>query len=1117
MKSFLLTALICCCNILAFGQDTSFQGRQNFIQQIQLAAAQRPASGSAFTNNPGPAIKIPGNLLSQALQKQSIKTKPVKTKITTNKPQKTGASSRPNAPSCEDTSYRRLVGIYNGYLFVQSVTQTMDGGLFVSALMHDSTALPNPWWKTYGLLIKMDREGNITWIKEFADLTPGDFGWFFVMRAFELANRDIICIGFLNTTINVSDRYQTVIYRLTPDGEITWQNCLRSDIGIFNSPAGSFTFYVESAVDGLNGDVILSGTTNSNLSSGKIETVVRLNNLGKLVWDANYGNHGYDGSYLFGAEGVSAFMQNGQIILVGLSHGTNNPVMPPAINFLTLDYNNGNLLAKRFFRPSYPSVIEQSEKSFAYWSNYFKRLSNGHFLFYGKLFSDLITVSPTKHHFGVVEFDASFNPVDAYTISSGQKTNYSNNVIHFDASGSGLISTLEFLDYYDANLFFGAFRNKQFLNQRKAFYPNAGLPGNNGFAFLGDNGYAYVQSYFENLPVTKSYIEFRKMHNSDTSSQCLGKDTALFRFLPLNIIEDPDYWLLDPNEPNKMVELPLNIRQTDTISSSSLNPCRQTNYCDTIKIHGNPVICGNSASITFTAFRNKECGASVEWNIAKNAIDSFNVLSDSSVQVWFKNINWQGKLYALLPAGKCYPAAVDSVVVSVVRSQSQIDLGGDTILCGLDSMVLHAGNSFSRYQWQDGSTDSVLTVVAPGLYWVKASDFCGNNFTDSITINPSDVSISIGSDRNKCNNDTLHLEAPPGFISYSWGPAYNINTRAARQVIVQPATDTLYFVKAEKTPGCFAYDTIRVKVNLSTPVNLGADKIFCEGDSAVLDAGSNFTQYQWSNGSASSQVSVFTPGNYSVRATSANGCKSYDTIQINTRTNPLFTLNDNPRLCAGTTRTLHPGNYIAYLWQNGNTSASFVVSDTGSYYVTVWDSNLCKGSDTVQITSILPTPANFLPIDTAICNYGSLLLKSAGSYSQYTWSNNATSSSINITEPGIYWLQVTDTNHCTGKDFVTVSPKDCLTGFHIPTAFTPNNDGNNDNFKPFIGGVVKQYQFTIYNRWGQAVFTTKDLRKAWDGIFGGMAQDTNVFAWICSYQLEGEAMNTEKGTVIVIR
>ncbi len=643
MKIACLAAWLCCFITSAFGQHDNAR-RQDFIKELFTKAASRHAPTAQFVNTPRTNLKIPaGLLLKESSHQPGIKQEPLIHRDGIAKP--STSSARAN-PGCEDTSYRRLIGIHNGYLFIQSATQSADGGMFLCALMHDTTLLPNPWWKSYGLLIKLDQYGNVTWLKQFEDITPSNYSFFSVMNVFELPNGDIICAAFLNNDANTNS-YRTVIFRLTSTGNIIWRNCLRSDLSIFNSPAGTFTFWIESAAEGLNGDIILCGTSNSNLSSGKIETVVLLNNQGKVVWDANYGNHGTDGSYLFGSEGISAFVQNGQIILAGLSHGTNYPETAPAVNFLTLNYTNGALLKRRFFKPD-----AGFEKWFTYWANKFTRLANGHFLFYGKLFSDLVHTSTSKDHFGVIEFDASFNLVNAYTISSTLATNYYNNILHFDASGKGVISLFEYLDEGQSNIFFGSFQNRQFQNQRKAYYNNVGLPGSNGFAFLPGSAYGYVQSYFEDQLVAKSYIEFRKMHDSDTSSVCLGRDTQLLRFLPLNIIEDPTYYLLDPNEPNKMAELKTLISQTDTLSSTWHNPCQQINYCDTLKIHGDPVICGDSPSITFTAFRNAACGASVQWNIDNDAIDSLQILTDSSVTIWCKNINWQGKLYASTSGGK---------------------------------------------------------------------------------------------------------------------------------------------------------------------------------------------------------------------------------------------------------------------------------------------------------------------------------------------------------------------------------------------------------------------------------------------------------------------------------
>jgi gliding motility-associated-like protein len=187
------------------------------------------------------------------------------------------------------------------------------------------------------------------------------------------------------------------------------------------------------------------------------------------------------------------------------------------------------------------------------------------------------------------------------------------------------------------------------------------------------------------------------------------------------------------------------------------------------------------------------------------------------------------------------------------------------------------------------------------------------------------------------------------------------------------------------------------------------------------------------------------------------------------------------------------------------------------YVVEVSDNNGCIGRDSTTLTTLLPLPKGFLPMDTAVCSYGSFELRAPNGYSAYFWNNGASANSITIRQPGVYWLQVKDNNNCTGKDTIVVNPKDCMKGFYIPSAFTPNGDGRNDIFRPMLFGNVKRYQFAVYNRWGEVIYLTTELSKGWNGKFDSSTQDTNVFVWSCTFQLEGEEIKTEKGTVVLIR
>lgn len=1012
MNRLALTLVLACVSFSIYAQQVGDSAHIQMLLQFQPTAGPTrtpPAKRLSALNNSSGYFKNEGAYKLAEL-KRMAETGP-RVQRPYNSP-----AARVNA-TCEDTSYSRLLGIENGLIFVNAVTKTRDGHLLVTGEMGDTT-LANPFHHWYGYLMKLNDNGDILWVKVFEENVPG-YSAIWYAKAHELNNGDIVFTALYSVDPNGS-RNDALVLRLTSTGNITWQTGLRSNMAVLNSPQGTFRLVIEAAMDGLNGDVIITGTDGANISWGHTATVMRLNNQGRLVWDANYGNYGTDGSYKFGLYGVSSYMQNGQIRLVAMNSGAGAIGVYPTLTFLTLDYASGNQLAAKFFRTNYPDFNLALRKSFG--PGYFRvrHLQNGNLLFYGRIFSNSGNLS-FKEFFGVSEFDANLDLVDSYTVGADVLSNSFNSMIHFDEAGKGYASGFELTGAYDANIYFASFQNRQFLKQRKLQY-TAGMGGSNGVAATADNGYAYMQTHWE--PVSGiSYIEFTKMHDSDTSSYCMGKDTMLFEFSDLNLIETNESALLDPNWPDTLDEIVTHVISFDR-SSHFINRCKQTNICDTVKIHGESKICGNQSWLDFTAFKKSVCGGIVQWKIDKAAIDSMHVLSDSAVRIWFKNVSWKGKLYALLPAGACFLPALDSMELHIIRSQPPINLGVDVEMCNTNPVTFHAGHTFANYLWQDGSTDSTLTIAAPGKYWVTANDTCGNNFSDTVVVIAFNVTVDIGPDRTKCNNDTLHLDAPAGFINYRWTNDYDASLIPAQNIVVNPPADMAYYLAAEKKPGCFSYDTIQIQVQTSPPINLGSDTRFCTGDSLLLDAGNAFASYTWSNSLNGRQIMVKSSGEYSVTGIYSNGCSSSDTLRVLPLfTLPVVSLDDNPELCIGSTRMLQAGNFTSYLWHDGSTDASYEAGGTGVFFVTVEDNNGCKGSDTVRITQILPLPANFLPGDTAICNYASLLLRPQGNYSEYLWNTNATGVSITITQPGEYWLRVTDNHDCTAPTPFLYYPK----------------------------------------------------------------------------------------------
>lgn len=166
-------------------------------------------------------------------------------------------------------------------------------------------------------------------------------------------------------------------------------------------------------------------------------------------------------------------------------------------------------------------------------------------------------------------------------------------------------------------------------------------------------------------------------------------------------------------------------------------------------------------------------------------------------------------------------------------------------------------------------------------------------------------------------------------------------------------------------------------------------------------------------------------------------------------------------------------------------------------------------------------PTGFLETEATICSNSSspvyTILQPSKVFPAYLWSNNSNLPSVRVDAPGQYWLQVTDSNGCVGRDSITVIPKPCNNSFYVPSAFSPNADGKNDKFNPVIFGNIINYRFTIYNRWGRVVFDSRITNKGWDGTFNGKAQEATVFIWNCTYQLEGEEIKSARGSVVLIR
>jgi gliding motility-associated-like protein len=115
-----------------------------------------------------------------------------------------------------------------------------------------------------------------------------------------------------------------------------------------------------------------------------------------------------------------------------------------------------------------------------------------------------------------------------------------------------------------------------------------------------------------------------------------------------------------------------------------------------------------------------------------------------------------------------------------------------------------------------------------------------------------------------------------------------------------------------------------------------------------------------------------------------------------------------------------------------------------------------------------------------------------------------------------YLIDISDIHTCVTIDTMLIQVLK-KPGFYLPTAFTPNGDGLNDEVQPYLIGMKGLISFSVFNRWGKLIFRTNSYGKTWDGKFQGVEQTPGVYVWIVEYINSDNKKVTEKGTITLIR
>jgi len=455
----------------------------------------------------------------------------------------------------------------------------------------------------------------------------------------------------------------------------------------------------------------------------------------------------------------------------------------------------------------------------------------------------------------------------------------------------------------------------------------------------------------------------------------------------------------------------------------------------------------------------------------------------------------------------------------------------------------------------------VLTSTHNGL--------CGSaSDTVLIQVIPAPV-VNAGNDTTICANDTafvLRGKVSSGTAVWSttgtgtFSPNDSALNATYKFTSADTATKTITFILTSTHSCAPVSDTMVMHFSPAPKANAGANQAICSGSSVTLSGLVSVSGGgMWSTAGSGtfepndSALSVtYVPGASDISSGNAvlvlttthnGGCLAVkDTIDISIQSKPVANFVSS-KACLGSTITftdsskVSTGTITSWAWTFTNgTSAIQDPTDTfdaaGFHPVTLIVSTSAGCSDTITksvYVNTLPVAAfgftTFCP-DSAEFTDGSTV--TPGVIKAWNWAfGDSTSSSLQNpthTYPGsgnyVVTLTVTSDSGCSASRFDTVKEIPCNAGGStppgVPTAFTPNGDGNNDVLY-VMGGPFSQFDFRVFNEWGNEVFHGIVQSSGWDGTFHGKKQPEGTYIWTLNgVTIDGKDVKMT-GDVTIIR
>ncbi len=358
---------------------------------------------------------------------------------------------------------------------------------------------------------------------------------------------------------------------------------------------------------------------------------------------------------------------------------------------------------------------------------------------------------------------------------------------------------------------------------------------------------------------------------------------------------------------------------------------------------------------------------------------------------------------------------IEDCIMVTELLELDVEITGDSVLCAIETTLLNGEPGFSTYLWSTNETTPSILVNQGGIYCLTVTEDNGCTGSDCITVvEQANVVVNISGNPTLCFGETETLSADPGFSNYSWSSG-----ETTQSIIVSSSGD--YCVTVTDQNGCTGSECIFVDEQPEVIVNISGNSTFCAGETETLSADPGFTTYNWSSGETTENINVSSSGDFCVTVSDDNGCTDSECITITELPQLNVEISGDSVLCAGASETLtcNP-EFSSYLWSTNEVTSSIIVSQGGTYCLTVTDEFGCSES-TCLIISENPPISVEITGESMICNGESSKLLASGGFTAYNWSTGENTQSIIVDNGGIYCVDVTDEFGCIGSTCFTVT------------------------------------------------------------------------------------------------